>query len=123
MSDRVRYWRRQVSLLESSGLSRAEFCRRYRLSYHSMTYWLERLEELDSKVDSDEPQGVVPNGLSAGRRRALSCEPLSFVEVPLATMNEPTKYEVILGSNRRVRFADDFDQDALTRIIRAVESC
>jgi len=66
MSNRERCWRPLVAALESSGLSRAEFCRRRRLNYHTMTYWVKRLAGSGEAFD--------------GRPRA------SFVEVSLPSV-------------------------------------
>ena len=55
MSERMRYWQRRVAQLESSGLSRAVFCRRRQLNYHTMTYWVKRLANLDGPGASGEP--------------------------------------------------------------------
>jgi hypothetical protein len=110
MSDRVRYWRRRVAEFESSGLSRAAFCRRRRLNYHTMTYWLKRLANLD--------------GPGTGGERA------SFVEVSLPTEAEPslewsrpTTYEIVLSNGRSIRLAATFDDGAVVRLVQAVESC
>ncbi|MCP4592380.1 MAG: hypothetical protein GY842_16730, partial [bacterium] len=80
MSERMRYWQRRVAPLESSGLSRAAFCRRRRLNYPTMTYWVKRLANL--------------NGPGAGG------EPTSFVEVSLPPVAAPASYEVLLGNGR-----------------------
>ncbi|MFQ5467605.1 MAG: hypothetical protein ACE5DS_05655 [Kiloniellaceae bacterium] len=110
MSDRIRYWRRRMSEFASSGLSRAAFCRRRRLNYHTMTYWVKRLANLE---------GLGSDG-----------DPASFVEVSLPVEVEaslgqgrPTSYEVQLGNGRSIRLGADFDAATLARIILAVESC
>jgi len=103
MSDRVRYWRRRMAEFESSGLSRAAFCRRRRLNYHTMTYWIKRLVNLD---------GPRTDG-----------EATSFVEVSLPTAVSAASYEVLLGNDRSIRFSADFDSDTLARICQAVEPC
>jgi len=104
------YWRQRFSELASSGLSRAAFCRRRRLNYHTMTYWAKRLADLD--------------GLGVGG------EPTSFVEVSLPTEAEPslergrpTSYEVLLGNGRSIRLGAVFDDEAVARLIQAAESC
>ena len=98
MSERVRYWQQQVAALESSRLSRAEFCRRRQLNYHTMTYWLKRL-----KQTSDQPP--------------------SFVEVSLSTAVASSTYEVVLGNGRSIRLGTAFDEETVGRLVRTLESC
>jgi len=43
MPDRAGCWHRVVAALKVSGLSRAEYCRRRRLNYHTLTDWVKRL--------------------------------------------------------------------------------
>ena len=37
------YWQTHIRKLQESGLSRAEYCRRQKLSYHALTYWHRKL--------------------------------------------------------------------------------
>jgi hypothetical protein len=103
MSDRVGYWQRMVASLEASGLSRAEYCRRRRLNYHTLTYWVKRLGHSD--------QGGAGAGLP------------SFVEVSWPGVAGPAAYEVRLGNGRAIRLGAGFESEALQRLIRTVESC
>jgi len=34
-----RHWQAHIKALKKSGLSRAEYCRQHKLSYHALTYW------------------------------------------------------------------------------------
>ncbi len=103
MADRMQHWRRKVAQLEASGLSRAAFCRRHRINYQTMTSWVKRLR------DEGEPD---LRGSAAG-----------FVEVAVAGSICATAYEVILGDHRSIRVGNDFDTEALARLIRVVASC
>ncbi len=38
-SKKQRHWQAHVKAQERSGLSRAEYCRQHKLSYHALTYW------------------------------------------------------------------------------------
>lgn len=40
-----RRWHVHVKALEQSGLSRAEYCRQHKLSYHALTYWYGKLKK------------------------------------------------------------------------------
>ncbi len=106
MSERMRYWQRRVAQFESSGLSRMGFCRRHRLNYHTMTYWVKRLASLD--------------GVASGDARP------SFVEVSLpavAAVAAPATYEVLLGNDRSIRLGPAFDEETVGRLVRTLESC
>ena len=37
--NRPRYWQAHIKALSESGLSRAEYCRQQKLSYHALIYW------------------------------------------------------------------------------------
>lgn len=152
-SDRVRHWKRVVADWRASGLSRAEFCRRQALNYQTMTPWVRRLEKSRGRPGGNQAaaagtgRATTPKcGIAAvgkrtagvheqaapGRRRtavgdrppAAGGAPASFVEVslPAAEINS-TRYEILLGHDRSIRFGAGFDADVLTRLIRAVESC
>jgi len=121
MSDRERYWRRKVAELESSGLSRAAFCRRHRINYQTMTYWIKRLRD----------DGIRSSGEEGFRSRHRG--DARFVEVPVSAVGGPAMnalavkalavYEVRLGGGRSIWVGGDFESEALVRLIRTVESC
>jgi hypothetical protein len=111
MSARARYWQQKMAEFESSGLSRAAFCRRRRINYQTMTYWVKRLRDDDIRSSGEE-------GLSSRHRGATG-----FVEVELPAARMPTAYEVFLGGDRSIRVDGDFDGDVLSRLIRTIESC
>ena len=41
----VRFWHAHITAQKRSGLSRAEYCRQNKLSYHAATYWNRKLSE------------------------------------------------------------------------------
>lgn len=43
------FWEQQLAKLESSGLSRAQYCRENRVNYDRFGYWLTRLRPTASK--------------------------------------------------------------------------
>jgi len=107
MSDRERYWQQKVAELESSGLSRAAFCRRHRINYQTMTWWIKRLG------DTHRMARFVEVPVSAVCGRAVSA----------LAADAPAVYEVRLGGDRSIRVGNDFESEALVRLIRTVESC
>ncbi len=110
MPKRTRDWVRLVGDLESSGLSRAEFCRRRKINYQTMTGWVKRLA-----TDGTCTNG---QGRSLGDPRALS-----FVELPIRSGPDMAPYEVTLSDGRSIRVGAEFDGQVLARLIQAVESC
>ena len=40
---RRRYWQAHITAVNKSGLSRAEYCRQQKLSYHALSYWQRKL--------------------------------------------------------------------------------
>ncbi len=94
-----------------------------------MTYWLRRLKTLDGQAGGGRSAGPDPRtdgqeaaGIRTRRGRAGS-KPASFVEVSLPAPTAPAPYEVRLGNGRSIRLGPDFDDEALGRLIRTVESC
>ncbi len=119
MPKRTRGWAQLVGDLESSGLSRAEFCRRRKINYQTMTGWVKRLA-----TDGTCTNG---QGRSLGDPRVLS-----FVELPIGSgsggashvvVQNAHPYEVVLSDGRSIRVGADFDGQVLARLIQAVESC
>ncbi len=110
MPRRVRDWRGLVGELESSGLSRAEFCRRRNVNYQTMTGWVKRLAADRAGGKDREPS------LPASRVA-------SFVEVPIRNVGASASYEVVLGCGRAIRVEANFDDEVLARFIKVVASC
>ena len=44
---RPRYWQAHIKALSESGLSRAEYCRQQKLSYHTLIYWQRKFSPRD----------------------------------------------------------------------------
>jgi len=133
MSKRRAYWGRQVVALGSSGLSRAEFCRRRGLNYQTMSGWVKRLaDEADGWVGhggSQAGEGEVDEETATNGEALTNGHAMSFVELPTPA-REAAGYEVVLDRPasrsyrcRSIRFGADFDADVLTRLIRTLESC
>ncbi len=103
MSDRERYWRQKVAELGSSGLSRAAFCRRHRINYQTMTWWIRRLG------DTHRAARFVEVPVSAVGGHAVSA----------LAADAPAVYEVRLGGDRSIRVGDNFESEALARCKRS----
>ncbi len=118
MSSRKDHWTRHVLALESSGLSRAEFCRRRSLNYQTMSGWVQRLAE-EAMADD---QAAADNQATADDESLSDDRALPFVELPMS-VGATAGYEVLLGGGRSIRVGADFDNRALTRLIQVVEAC
>ena len=131
MSDRERYWRRKVAELESSGMSRAAFCRRHRIHYQTMTYWIKRFR--DDGIRSSDEEGFrsrhrgdarfVEVPVSAVGGSAMNALAVKAPAMNALAVKAPAVYEVHLGGGRSIRVGGDFESEALVRLIRTVESC
>ena len=139
MSDRTRYWQRQVSAWGNSGLSQAEFCRRRRIKAVTFGWWKRKLRGTGKKARPRLRRG------SAARRGRGEVD---FVEVALPTRGfaggpmaptgvtgstgpksrwtlptGPYPYEIALSSGRVIRLPRDFDPAVVSQLIAVVESC
>jgi hypothetical protein len=112
MRRRLHDWEELLAELDSSGLSRAEFCRQRNLNYATMSKWVSRRSQ---SVQADSPP--------TNRRRRRTGQPARFVEVSLADRPGPTGYEVLLRAGRTIRVPAEFDAEAVARLIQTVESC
>lgn len=102
MTERARYWQRWLSRWERSGLTQSEFCRRHGLKLANFAWWKRKLM---SQVGSCRPQAALAK----------------FVEVALPA-GRASGYEVVLSGGRVVRVPDEFEAEAVSRLIVAVES-
>jgi hypothetical protein len=98
-----RRWQAHVTAAEKSGLSRAEYCRRYNLSYHAMTYWKRKL--------------VRPNGRKAS---------LVPVTLPATLMrngwHNQAELQIILPGKMSVSVGDNFSPVTLNRLLTVLEN-
>jgi hypothetical protein len=100
-SGKADYWREQVDLWRSSGLSQAEYCRRAGISASSLCYWKRRL-------GVEPPASWVP---------AIVPVPLSCAS---AEESEPRPLVLHMGSGFRIEVGGDFRTSVLKKLIRTV---
>ena len=112
MRRRLHDWERLMAEFDASGLSRAEFCRQRNLNYTTMSKWITR-----------RTKAVLAGNHRSRHRKDCASEASPFVEVSIASEARPAAYEVVLRTGRSIRVPADFDADAVTRLILAVESC
>jgi len=87
-----RYWRAHVTAQSKSGLTRAEYCRQHKLSYHALTYWHRKL--------------------SQACRNKVQLVPVAMEQYK-NSRPEGTLYKVILPDQVAVEVPDNFDQVTL----------
>ncbi len=125
MRKRLHDWDGLIAELKASGLSRAEFCRRRKLKYQTMSKWLLRQSQAlatseRGTADKSGAVGKVGHGQSA---RGLTNGPARFAEVSVRLGSAACMYEIVLGAGRSIRVPSGFEADAVARLIQVVESC
>jgi hypothetical protein len=104
-SSTPRHWKVHVEALKQSGLSRAEYCRQHKLSYHTLTYWQRKLST--SKPTSKETTLV----------------PASFNPIISRYSDQPERsaLKIILSDKIAVEIGDNFSSATLTRLLATLE--
>lgn len=93
-----RFWQAHVNALARSGYSRSEYCRRHNLSYHALTYWVNK-QPASNKATPRLALIEVSNPLA---------EPMRRTEAAL---------RLHLGGNLMIEIEPDFDDATLGRIL------
>ena len=99
-----RHWQAHVKALKKSGLSRAEYCRQYNLSYHALTYWQRKLSGPGSSKST-----LVP--VTIGHRIEQS-----------PVQPDRAGLKIILPGRLSVEVGDHFSPATLTRLLATLES-
>ncbi len=107
MSERAEYWADRLAAWEQSGLSQAAFCRREGINGGTFAWWKRQLQKA--------------GGQRPARRGRPAKASTRFVEVRLS--GSSAAYEVVLAGGRSIRVPSQFDPQAVSRLITAVESC
>ena len=99
-----RRWHAHVNAAEKSGLSRAEYCRRYNLPYHAMTYWQRKLSRSNNRQAT-----LVPVTLPAALMRN-------------GRQHNQTELQIILQGKMSVAVGDNFSPATLSRLLTVLEN-
>ena len=99
-----RRWKAHVNAAEKSGLSRAEYCRRYHLSYHAMTYW----QRKPARSNGDKAT-LVPVTLSDALMRN-------------GGPNNHAELKILLPGKMSVAVGDNFSPATLNRLLTVLEN-
>ena len=99
-----RRWQAHVNALEKSGLNRTEYCKQHNLSYHTLTYWKQKLSR-----PSNNKTTLVP------------------VTLPTALMrnggqHNQAELQILLPGKISVSVGDNFSPVTLDRLLTVLEN-
>ena len=97
-----RHWSARVKAFEISGLSRAEYCRQHRLSYHAMSYWCRRFSK-----NKESNSNLVPVPF-----HYLQNQQVRPIRAPL---------RLILPEEMSIEIGDNFSEHTLTKLLSVLE--
>lgn len=122
-------WAKRVARLQDSGLTAKEFAAKTGINASTLAYWRWRLSvaERAGNADNGQPARGTSSAASCRKTRttcavkAAATTSPEFVEISMAAVTTPPPMlELLLGKDVRVRIPADFDEAALTRVLRAV---
>ena len=98
-SRKQRRWQAHVTQQVESGMSRAEYCRQYNLSYYALTYWCRKLLE--------------PKELE-----------MSLVPVTFRNDLQPHRclIKILLPGSAAIEIGDDFNPGTLNKLLDTMEA-
>ena len=99
-SQNQNHWQAHVKAQKQSGLSRAEYCRQYNLSYHAFTYWSRKL-----------------SSCPGGNKMTLVPVPLLPSVKQNSVRVESAALKIILPGKMSVEVGDNFLPTTLTRLL------
>ena len=107
-----RNWTYHMSQWESSGLSQKKYCFQNGLNFHTFQYWRTRLNKTKRSLNPypDPPLKIV----EIKRENLLQENPGSMNDEPMAIK--------LLIDNVQILLKNNFNADALKRVIRVIKS-
>jgi transposase len=97
-----RHWSAHVKAFKKSGMSRAEYCRQHRLSYHAMSYWCRRFSR-----NKESNSNLVPVPFHYWQNQQV--QP---IRAPL---------RLILPDKMSIEIGDNFSEHTLTKLLSVLE--
>ncbi len=101
-SKNQRHWQAHVKAQERSGLSRAEYCRQHKLSYHALTYWQRK-----------KPIGRQPGTM------LVPVPPERILHVPAQLKNSGLK--IVVTDRLSIEVDNHFSPTTLKRVLTVLE--
>jgi len=111
LSQRGRFWLGHIQQWQPSGVTQVEYCRDHKISVAAFKWWRGRLAKRGFHTEA-----------SLTLTKKTSKRP-SFVELTksdAATVGP--RYEIYLGSNRRLSIAQGFDSQEVAELVSILES-
>ena len=120
---RSEYWRGQHEAWQRSGLTQAAFCEEHALSLAAFRWWRWKLK----REGSEHKTPAAPSEKSLRMRlvpvRVVDPETSSPPRLSCsASIQAPSSFDVLLGSGTCLRVPQDFDAEALSRLLRTLEA-
>lgn len=107
-SVRARFWRELITDWERSGQTQAAFCQARGVRQGTLAWWRRQLRRASVGATS--------------QRERVGTRAAGFIEMPLTTFPARPAYEIVLSGGRIVRVPEDFEAEAVSRLVRAVEA-
>lgn len=98
-----RQWQAHIQAQKKSGLSRAEYCRKYDLSYHALAYWQRKLSG-----PSRQHTPLVPVPVESITRHDLSAS--------------TSGVKILLDDRIAIEVAEQFSPGTLSRVLSVLEN-
>lgn len=116
---RAAFWRRQIKAWMESGLTQTEFCDERSLSVSALRWWKWELGRR-GELDCDPAEAGKPERTARSHPRFV---PVRLLDPGISTcLESESPFEIVLRNGYRIRIAaNDFDSEALQRLIRTVE--
>jgi hypothetical protein len=105
-----RNWTYHISQWESSGLSQRKYCHQNGLNFHTFQYWRTRFNKTKRPINPDPPLKIV----EIKKENLLQKNPVIIDDEPIAI-------KLLIG-NVQILLKNNFNADALKRVIRVIKS-
>lgn len=116
-------WAKRVERWRDSGLTSAEFAAEIGINPHTLTYWkwvLGKGTREEKRASPRRSQRRAQRVFTSSRTSTPATTPPEFVEVRAALQD--ARFELELGSGRRLRVPSSFDAAELRRLLEVLEA-
>jgi hypothetical protein len=113
ISKRGCFWLRHIQMWQQSDQTQVSYCRGCELSVSAFRWWRYRLMREGILADKDTSARTLPPE-----------ESRSFVEISVTEPKQPmgvAPYEIILTCHRRLLIAENFEDQAVVRLLSILE--
>jgi hypothetical protein len=103
-------WTYHISQWESNGLSQKKYCYQNGLNFHTFQYWRTRFNKTKRSLNSDAPLKIV------------EIKKENLLQENSARMKDEPMPIKLLINNVQILLKNNFNADALKRVIRVIKS-